>query len=59
MSNHTSSPSIVNTVFSGNAATKGGGMSNTISSPSIVNNTFSGNVADVNGGGMINDSSSP
>ncbi len=55
----TSSPSMVNTVFSGNSATKdGGGMYNANSSPDIVNTVFSGNSA-TNGGGMYNSVSSP
>ena len=53
-----SSPSIVNTVFSGNSTSFfGGGMYNDSSSPNIVNSTFSRNSA-VNGGGMYNASSS-
>jgi hypothetical protein len=56
MHNYFSSPSIVNTVFSGNSATKGGGMYNA-SSPSIVNTVFSGNSAPT-GGGIRNSSSS-
>ena len=58
MYNNTSSPSIVNTVFSGNSATSGAGMLNVASSPNIVNSTFSRNSAN-NGGGMYNDTSSP
>jgi hypothetical protein len=56
MHNSSSSPSIVNTVFSGNSATNGGGMFNSASSPSIVNTVFSGNSA-TKGGGMYNASS--
>jgi hypothetical protein len=60
MFNSSSSPSIVNTVISGNvASSRGGGMYNLSSSPSIVNTVISGNVAS-NGGGMYNRiSSSP
>ena len=58
MYNDTSSPSIINTVFSGNSGTNGGGMYNDTSSPSIVNSTFSGNSA-ADGGGMHNQDSSP
>ncbi len=58
MYNNASSPSIVNTVFSGNSGTNGGGMYNDTSSPSIVNSTFSGNSA-ADGGGMHNQDSSP
>ena len=58
MYNFTSSPSFVNTVFSGNSATDGGGMYNFFtSSPSIVNSTFSENSA-TNGGGIHNSDSS-
>ena len=54
MYNHDSSPSIVNTVFSGNvAAAGGGGMSNDNSSPNIVNTVFSKNSSDT-GGGIYN-----
>jgi hypothetical protein len=53
MHNSSSSPSIVNTVFSGNSATNGGGMFNSASSPSMVNTVFSGNSA-ANGGGIRN-----
>ncbi|MDC1323144.1 T9SS type A sorting domain-containing protein [Polaribacter sp.] len=57
--NYGSSPSIVNTVFSGNSALNiGGGMYNTVSSPSIVNVVFSENHAQF-GGGIANVSSSP
>jgi hypothetical protein len=60
MYNSSSSPSMVNTVFSGNvASSSGGGMFNDTSSPSMVNTVFSGNVASSRGGGMINSSSSP
>ncbi len=60
MYNDTSSPSIVNTIFSGNYAQFGGGMLNiSSSSPSIVNTVFSQNRSSDNGGGMYNDSSSP
>ena len=58
MYNISSSPSITNTTFSGNAATYGGGMFNYSSSPTITNATFSGNTA-AQGGGMFNRDSSP
>ena len=59
MYNHTSSPSIVNTVFNGNSAISfGGGMANISSSPSIVNTVFSGNFNPTFGAGMYNSSSS-
>jgi hypothetical protein len=55
-----SSPSMINTVLSGNRANLGGGMYNfSSSSPSIVNSTFSGNSAKNDGGGIRNLSSSP
>ena len=54
MNNHTSSPSIFNTVFSGNVAeANGGGMYNNTSSLSIVNTVVNGNKSN-NGGGMYN-----
>ena len=55
MYNRSSSPTITNATFSGNAATnEGGGMYNFFSSsPSITNTTFSGNSAN-SGGGMYN-----
>ena len=61
MYNFTSSPSIVNTVFSGNVANfDGGGMYNiNRSSPSIVNSVFSRNITANNGGGIRNSASSP
>jgi len=59
MSNEISSPSIVNTVFSGNSATTGGGMYNfDRSSLRIINTAFSGNSANF-GSGMYNASASP
>jgi hypothetical protein len=55
-----SSPSMINTVLSGNRANLGGGMYNfSSSSPSIVNSTFSGNSAKNDDGGIRNLSSSP
>ena len=60
MYNYSSSPSIVNLVFHGNATTNNGGgvYNNTSSSPNIVNTVFSGNLAQL-GGGMYNNLSSP
>ena len=55
--NVSSSPSIVNTVFSGNVATTMVAESLIRSFPSIVNSTFSGNSA-TRGGGIDNTSSS-
>ena len=59
MYNNTSSPNIVNTVFSGNLAQLGGGMYNNLSSPSIVNSTFSENSAPTGGGIRNSNSSAP
>ena len=59
MTNLNSSPSIVNTVFSGNTGARGGGMYNLYSSPSIVNTVFRRNIAAINGGGIYNNNSSP
>ncbi|MEN8913103.1 MAG: T9SS type A sorting domain-containing protein [Polaribacter sp.] len=59
MYNHTSSPSLINMVFSGNEGDNGGGMTNTNASPSIVNTVFSGNSVNFSGGGMYNSASSP
>ncbi len=62
MYNNSSSPVVINCIFSGNsAATAGGGMYNyPSSSPELTNCTFSGNSAAYFGGGMLNfDSSSP
>ncbi|MDA9257729.1 hypothetical protein N9P35_00875 [bacterium] len=59
MYNNTSSPSIVNSKFSGNSTISiGGGMYNNSSFPSIVNTVFSGNSAN-QGGGIYNNLSSP
>ena len=59
MYNRNSSPSIINTVFSGNTANfLGGGMINLSSSPSIVNSVFKGNITTSRGGGMFNSNSS-
>ena len=59
MYNNTSSPSIVNSTFSGNSTISiGGGMYNNSSFPSIVNTVFSGNSAN-QGGGIYNNLSSP
>ena len=56
MYNDTSSPSIVNTVFSGNSVSFGGGgmYNSSDSSPSIVKTVFSGNSTDFAGGGIYN-----
>ncbi len=54
------SPTIANTIFSGNSAKDGGGMCNDgqmfgISSPVLNDVTFSGNHATNSGGGLLND----
>jgi hypothetical protein len=59
MYNSYSSPSMVNTLFSGNVALFGGGMYNRSSSPSMVNTVFSGNSATTGGGIRNNTSSTP
>ncbi|MEL7124486.1 MAG: right-handed parallel beta-helix repeat-containing protein [Bacteroidota bacterium] len=61
MYNENGSPTISNSVFSGNNAfIFGGGMFNSAgSSPTISNSVFSGNNAISDGGGMFNDNSSP
>ena len=60
MLNYSSSPSVTNCTFSGNATSWiGGGMYNENSSPSVTGCTFSGNSADSAGGGMYNYVSSP
>ncbi|RCK73402.1 MAG: Fibronectin type III domain protein [Anaerolineae bacterium] len=49
------SPKLTNVTFSGNAASRGGGMyNNNYSSPTLINITFSGNQATYAGGGMYN-----
>jgi alpha-tubulin suppressor-like RCC1 family protein len=58
LNNSSSSPTVINSTFSGNTANAGGGMSNnSSSSPTVINSTFSGNTANA-GGGMYNLSSS-
>ena len=70
MQNLNASPTVTNVIFSGNAATHGGGMFNWASNvglgvgvvnthPIIMNVTFSGNSATANGGGMYNELSRP
>jgi hypothetical protein len=59
MYNNSSSPTVMNVVFSGNSATLGGGMYNFDSSPMVTNVTFSGNSATYGSGGMHNYWSSP
>ena len=54
MYNESSSPNIINTVFSGNSAETGGGMYNHDSSPNMVNTVFSRNRVSSSGGGMYN-----
>ncbi len=65
MYNYSSSPSLINCIFSGNSASSGGGMYSVSSSaPALTDCTFTGNVAsgtgDSNGGGgLYNSYSSP
>lgn len=64
MYNDTSSPTLANVTFTGNAANFGGGMYNTNgSNPTLTNVTFTGNASIglncCGGGGMANFSSSP
>lgn len=65
MQNVDTFPTVTNVIFSGNAATSGGGMFNwtstiiTNNGATIMNVTFSGNSATVNGGGMYNELSRP
>jgi parallel beta-helix repeat protein/predicted outer membrane repeat protein len=60
MYNTGSSPTLANLIFSGNAASSGGGMMNwEASNPTLTNITFSHNAATSNGGGMYNYLSSP
>jgi len=57
MFNNVSSPTVLNCVFTGNAATAGGGMDNeNSSSPTITNCTFSNNTARFWGGGGMSNS---
>ena len=58
MYNESSSPTLMNVIFSGNSALGGGGMYNETSNPTLVNVTFSNNSA-TDGGGMINGYSNP
>jgi hypothetical protein len=59
MINWSSSPTLTNVIFDGNAAAGyGGGMYNNDSNPTLTNVTFSSNNADF-GGGMNNGTSSP
>ncbi len=54
MTNYSSSPAVINCIFSSNSTTGyGGGMRNWTSSPAVTNCTFSGN-SGIFGGGMQN-----
>ena len=53
------SPTLANLTFSGNRASKGGGIYNVQNAPVLTNVTFSGNFAADEGGGMYNDQSNP
>ncbi len=58
--NYLSSPTLINTTFSGNEATEdGGGMYNESSSPTLNSVSFSGNEATELGGGVYSENSSP
>jgi parallel beta-helix repeat protein len=61
MLNSGSSPTVINCIFTGNAATGGGGMDNeNSSSPTLTNCTFVSNITSGGGGGLRNaDSSHP
>lgn len=54
MLNSGSSPTVLNCVFTGNAAAAGGGMDNENSSPTVTNCSFTSNTASGGGGGMRN-----
>lgn len=57
---YSSSPTVVNCVFSDNtAADSGGGMYNDDSGPTVIDCTFTANTANKNGGGMNNYLASP
>ncbi|MEI7726587.1 MAG: right-handed parallel beta-helix repeat-containing protein, partial [Bacteroidota bacterium] len=57
MYNNHSSPSIVNCIFSGNAATYGGGIFNESSQITVINCIFSGNTSGNSGAGIQNNGS--
>ncbi len=57
--NQSSSPTLTNLTFSGNAAVSGGGMYNNFSHPNLNTITLRGNSATTEGGGMGNYQSSP
>ncbi len=59
MSNTNSSPTVANSLFSGNQAGEGGGMHNFQSSPTLLNVVFSGGKGCSYGCGMANAQSSP
>jgi parallel beta-helix repeat protein len=60
MYNQGSSPTVINCIFTSNAATGyGGGMSNNSSSPTVTGCTFEGNLSANHFGGMHNDGASP
>ncbi len=60
MNNGSSSPTVTDSMFSGNTATNdGGGIYNSLASPTLTNCTFSGNTADAGGGLFNSEDSSP
>ena len=59
MYNETGSPTVINCLFSGNAAACGGGMCNDGSNPWVSGCEFVGNSAEHEGGGMYNETGSP
>jgi len=59
MYNVSSSPAIINCIFTENVSNLGGGMRNSSSSPSITNCSFTGDTAFSDGGAIYNSSSSP
>ena len=59
MCNDSSSPTVTNCTFSGNSASRGGGMYNGSSSPRLTNCTFSGNSAAYKAAGCATQGSSP
>ena len=54
MYNYSSSPTVINCIFTANMAYQGGGMYNHSSSPTVTNCKFSNNTVSAEGGGMYN-----
>ena len=57
--NRESEPTIMTSMFEGNASGEGGGIHNTFSSPTVVNCLFKNNIARSLGGGIHNDKGTP